>query len=776
LLAEHPFIKCINNNFLCQLVEEPTRGENILDLVLATDETLVEQLRVEEPFENSDHRMIKFVIVCKHIRSNNSETKYNYFRADYCKIREFISNSNLDHLSNLKDVEQQWANIKKEILAARDQFVPKNKISKKRSKWVNKKVLKCRTAKNKAWKSYIKSNRDSKLYDIYKSKLNESVKVNRSAKIEFEKKLASNVKKDSKSFYAYIRSKQRNKVKVGPVKDDQNNIITDDAKTADLLNDYFASVFTVEDLSNMPKVIGLNKNLPRIVSNLIIDDSVVHKKLSELNVNKSPGPDQIHPKLLYELRNELAKPLAYLFNLSLEYSIIPQEWRQASVVPLFKKGKKEKCENYRPVSLTCIICKILESIIKDKLIEHFDKYKLIRDSQHGFTKNRSCLTNLLDFFETVTKNLDDGDPVDLVYLDFAKAFDKVPYQRLFLKLESLGIQGKVLDWIKEWLANRKQRVSLNNTFSSWRDVTSGVPQGSVLGPILFVVYINDLDNNIISKINKFADDTKLGKAVGRVEDRISLQNDLDKLFNWSTEWQMKFNTDKCAVIHLGSKNTGAEYLLGNEKIKSSSNERDLGVIIDNKLNFSEHCDHIIKQANSTLGLIKRTIKYKSKDTIVRLYKGLVRPKLDYCVQVWRPYLKKDISSLEQVQHRATKMITEIRRLDYETRLRKCNLISLEERRTRGDLIQVFKIVKGIDKLNFNHFFEYSNYSSTRGHKYKLVKKRCKFELRRNFFSQRIVDIWNKLPEAVVEAENVNIFKNRLDKLWAGFIGTQINSC
>ena len=246
-------------------------------------------------------------------------------------------------------------------------------------------------------------------------------------------------------------------------------------------------------------------------------------------------------------------------------------------------------ENYRPISLTSKIGKILESIVKDNIVNHLEKFHLLRDSQHGFRKGRSCLTNLLDFMETVTKYLDDGQPVDLIYLDFAKAFDKVPFVRLFKKLESHGIAGNILQWIKQWLNCRRQRVSVNKTFSAWEEVTSGVPQGSVLGPILFLIYINDIDLGLVSKLSKFADDSKLCKNICLDRDRDALQRDLDKLNDWSQQWQMQFNVEKCSVIHLGHKNNQYNYKLGGSELKKSVNEKDLGIVVESSMKFSNQC-------------------------------------------------------------------------------------------------------------------------------------------------------------------------------------------
>ena len=531
------------------------------------------------------------------------------------------------------------------------------------------------------------------------------------------------------------------------------------------MNNYFASVFTVEDLTNIPDPVKMFTSTIQSdkLIHIQISEQDVRNKLNSLKLGKSPGPDDIHAKMLYELQNELVTPLTNIFNLSIMTGIVPQDWKDAIVSPLHKKGSKDKPENYRPVSLTSIVGKMLESIIKDHITEHLDRLHLIRSSQHGFTKGKSCLTNLLEFFEGVTKDLDMGQPVDLVYLDFAKAFDKVPYMRLFRKLEAHGIEGVVLHWVKSWLSGRRQQVNINKECSNWKEVTSGVPQGSVLGPLLFVIYINDLEIDLISRIGKFADDTKISRQVGCFRDAEILQDDLRKLDEWARNWQMQFNQDKCVVMHVGRCNSQFDYKLGNKLLNTTGKEKDLGVMVDSNMKFSEQCNSAITNANNTLGLIRRTIKNKSKSIIVRLFKGLVRPKLEYCVQAWRPFLKGDIKNLERVQRRATRLIHECRGLKYSDRLEVTGLTSLEDRRTRGDLIEVFKMVKGISKMDYKSFFKLDETSRTRGHKFKLIKDRSRLDIRKHYFSQRVVNDWNKLPTLVVEAESVDAFKIRYDK-------------
>ena len=259
--------------------------------------------------------------------------------------------------------------------------------------------------------------------------------------------------------------------------------------------------------------------------------------------------------------------------------------------------------------------------------------------------------------------MDEESPVDVIYLDFQKAFDKVPHQRLILKLKSHGMENSIINWIEQWLTDRKQRVVVDGEVSSWKSVLSGVPQGSVLGPILFLVYINDLEEGVTGSILKFADDTKLVRKTKEIGDKQNLQDDIDKLVKWSEIWQMLFNFGKCKCLHRGPGNTGMNY-----------------------------------------GMIRRNITYKEKSLIVPLYKAIVRPHLEYCIQAWNPHLRKDIDMLEKIQRRATKLIPGLIDLRYEERLKECGLTTLETRRLRRDRIEVFKILNGYENIDSNTFF------------------------------------------------------------------------
>ena len=328
-----------------------------------------------------------------------------------------------------------------------------------------------------------------------------------------------------------------------------------------------------------------------------------------------------------------------------------------------------------------------------------------------------------------------------------------------------GMGESVVNWVRDWLSGRKQRVVVEGEESSWRPVISGVPQGSVLGPILFLIYINDLENEIGSNILKFADDTKMFRRVESQEDRHQLQSDLNKLVKWAEKWQMLFNKDKCKCLHIGQANAKNNYLMNNTVLLSTEREKDVGVVVSSDMKVSEQCGIAARKGNQILGLIRRNIAYRDKRLIIPLYMSLVRPHLEYCIQAWRPHMRKDIDKLERVQRRATRLISEISQLSYEERLQQCRLTTLETRRIRGDQIEVFKIMHGYEGLNKDMFFRIKNDSITRGHSLALVKSHSRLDIRKYTFSQRVVNDWNKLPEECINATSVNMFKNKIDQYY-----------
>merc|ERR1711867_265956 len=398
---------------------------------------------------------------------------------------------------------------------------------------------------------------------------------------------------------------------------------------AESLNEFFVSVFTSED-GDIP-VIEDKLTEEEKMKEFTISMEEVEKKLLNLKDGKAPGPDNIPGYFLKQASAELSKPLTLIFNDSLDMGIVPRDWRVANVIPIFKKGDRDKCGNYRPVSLTSIVCKILESILRDRINDHLMKHDLIADSQHGFSSGLSCQTNLLTFFDQIVDNMDRGNTVDVIYLDFSKAFDKVPHSRLIEKVKSLGVNMQTVRWIKHWLQDRKQKVVINGCDSSWANVTSGVPQGSVLGPLLFLIYINDIDQGVGGLSPLFADDTKLGGVIESCLGTKKLQSDFDKLLEWSEKWQIKFNADKCKVIRFGKFQRDSNYVMNGQELDWVMEEKDLGVIVDNTLKSSKHCQMVVNKANRMLGMIRRNTSCKTNPVILPLYRALVRPHLEYCI-------------------------------------------------------------------------------------------------------------------------------------------------
>ena len=375
-------------------------------------------------------------------------------------------------------------------------------------------------------------------------------------------------------------------------------------------------MFTRERLDNIPRPTA--ETVDSLLSTVQVTAGKVRKKIQNLRSEAAAGPDGIGPLILKELSYGLSPILAHVFSRSLLEGKVPQDWKEANVTPICKKGAKSDAGNYRPVSLTSVSCKMLESIMKDSICEHLEANNLIRPSQHGFTKGRSCVTNLLEFLEKVTTAVDGGSAYDVVYLDFSKAFDKVPRERLLKKVHAHGIRGQVLMWITEWLTGRKQRVVLNGKFSSWCDVLSGVPQGSVLGPLLFLLYINDLDEevNMIDLVKKFADDTKIGQSMATDEDRQKLVMALRNLHSWAETWGMEFNAGKCKVMHFGINNPRHQYSMGGQVLETTEEEKDIGMVVTSNLKPSRQCAKAASTAAAVLSQISRAFHYRDRNVFV----------------------------------------------------------------------------------------------------------------------------------------------------------------
>ena len=462
---DQQFLFLIQGSSLTLHVLEPTRGDNVLDIVLSSQKELVDNVKIHEPLDNSDHNQIHFDINVKSESKNKKTYRRNFHKGNYKDMRKYLAKLDWNNMLINKIELQCWNILKYEIESIIDTFVPLKNQGKRFRKNLSKEAIRKIVFQQTMWRVYRRTRKDED-YANYKEALNLATTEIRKSKRTFEHKLAGNIKNDSKNFYAYVRSKQKVQDKVVPLENNSGNIISDGFQMAEVLNEYFSSVFTTEDISSLPvPFIKFEGNKSEHLGQLFVTPEMIAKKIKKMKDNKSPGVDRIPPKLLKEIVEQISTPLAKLFNLSLEEGIVPSEWKEANIMPLFKKGSRNKPENYRLVSLISVVCKLLETLIRDHMVEFLVKHKLISTSQHGFLKARSCLTNLLCFLEETTKWVDDGSPVDVGYLDFQKAFDKVPHQRLLLKLKAHGIVNDVINWIEEWLTHRRERVIVDGEIS-----------------------------------------------------------------------------------------------------------------------------------------------------------------------------------------------------------------------------------------------------------------------------------------------------------------------
>jgi len=505
-------------------------------------------------------------------------------------------------------------------------------------------------------------------FQYYCRDRNAATRECRKAQNDFECKLSE--ENNPKAFFKYANSKRKVNVGITKLKRSDNTFAEDDCDKTEVLNSFFKSVFVKEDVESVPDI--NDRSNRQKIEELRMDEEQVLKILEKLNPVKSPGPDRLHPRVLKETRHAILTPLTHIFKQAHTEGEIVEDWKTAHVKALFKKGSREEAANYRPISLTCIPCKMMDKIMRDHIVNHMTTFKLFSDSQYGFRSLRSCSLQLLEVMEKWTEWLDEGKSFDcLVYYDFRKAFDTVPHARLIKKLESYGIDGKILSWVTSFLQYRKQRVVVNEDMSEWSEVTSGVPQGSVLGPTLFLIY--DIEDMIESTIRLFADDTKLFNLTQTPRDNETIQRDTDRLSQWCDTWLLRFNTDKCSTLHYGNHNPNKTYSLGDgpdkTNIPNNSQECDLGIIFSTDLKFRQNINKCINKANSMIGLVRRTFQHITTKQFRKLYKTLIRPQLEYGNLIWHPRFKKDIESIERVQKRATKLVRYVRHLPYPDRLK-----------------------------------------------------------------------------------------------------------
>uniref|UniRef100_A0A1I8BY63 Reverse transcriptase domain-containing protein n=1 Tax=Meloidogyne hapla TaxID=6305 RepID=A0A1I8BY63_MELHA len=441
------------------------------------------------------------------------------------------------------------------------------------------------------------------------------------------------------------------------------------------------------------------------------------KSCVKLPNKNGTSPDGISYRYLKNCWFTISPYLSEIFRASIDSGSIPEIWKSSIVVPIFKKGERNNPENYRPISLTCAICRVIERIIVTKIYEFLTRNKLISENQFGFLRNRSTTLQLIKTINDFSDAMENKKNIDCIYLDFQKAFDSVPHDLLLFKRRLIDIGGKLIQWISNFITNRKFTVKINESYSDDYHVTSGVPQGSVLGPVLFLIYINDLPDIIpvgIS-IKLFADDVKLYVTHKSNQERKQLELALINISQWCKEWKIKIAPTKSFVLHLGNNNPKHQYKLDQNIITEVQSIRDLGILIDNKLKFTEHISNIIKSAYYRMRLLFKYLKTRSIKIWKSVYTSYIRSLLEYSTVNWSPNSKKDINRLEKCQKFYTKIALKKCRLPYiryQNRLTLFELPTLENRRKILDLVTIYKIINGYTCLDPKSLFNFSERSSS----------------------------------------------------------------
>ena len=653
------FLDVINDNSLEQFVHLPTRLENTLDLVFCTYPKIVNISTVPGI---SDHDTLTFHLdINKHATPSTKQHKIAlYHKGNIDLIKRDLAtfaNTFLSSDPHSRPVEQLWQEFKQAIHEAVSNHVPhKVKRSRNSLPWINRQIKKDMKAHkklyNKAKRSKLES--DWKAYCDARNLVN--CRLKEAHNNYYARLFDSSFSGNRCQFWKYVRAKRQDKHDIPTLLVDGKPVNSSKDK-AKALNNHFQSVFTKENLSTIPTISNTINAIPDMPT-LSISQSGIQQLLSTLDEQKSSGPDLISPYILKHCANEIAPILQVIFTQSLSTSSLSSDWLSANICPVYKKGNRSSAINYRPISLTSICAKTMEHIIYHSIMNHLNQHNVLIENQHGFRSQHSCVTQLITLTEDISYALDHQKQTDIILLDFSKAFDTVPHQRLLTKLRHYGISNSTLAWIESWLTRRSQCVVLDGETSNPVPVLSGVPQGTVLGPLMFLLYINDIANDIDSPLRMFADDCLLYRIINSREDTIQLQQDLNKLSEWANTWQLNFNVIKCAVVQC-TRNTSPithNYILKGHILETSEQHSYLGILINKSLSWSSHISTIAAKATKTLNFLKRNLSSCSQRVKKSAYITMVRPQMEYASAVWDPYYNSQIQQLEKVQHRAARWI------------------------------------------------------------------------------------------------------------------------
>ena len=756
-----------------QFVTSPTRynsssgTESLLDLVLCNDDNFVFNTTVGAPFDISDHCMVSFDILKPIITPvNPHQGTYDFKRANWAAICTFLNNVDFfTTFSNCETAEECFDcfyTVLNECIAANVPFITLSSRSNRYPAAIRRNL----TRKRAAWRTYKCSRsadalqRYKKLASVYRSSVYE-YNVSRERKIIDSGNLSS--------FYRYCNRKFSSKTVIGPLRSPNGSMELGSQGKAELFQKIFSSYYT-QDNNHCPPI---SPYISASLSHITFTPTLVNRAVKRLRTNSKGGPDFLPPEFIKRCGLWLSAPLSFLFQTSFDQSYIPPVWLTAHVCPIFKKGDRSDPGNYRPISLTCVLCKLMEHIIKTQLTSYLLSKNLITKQQHAFIARHSTITNLLECTRDWNMSLNSKYCVDIVYVDYRRAFDSIVHSKLLLKLSCFGFCGKLLEWLTVFLSHRSQQVVIENCVSSCTFVVSGVVQGSVLGPILFILYVNDipLQARASVKLQLFADDLKLYSNISISPLQPSshpLQQALDTIVKWSTEWQLTINVSKCMCKRLkpsSAHSNTPQYTINGTPLTVSSHVKDLGIVVDDHLSYADHISEITSKANQRVGILFRGFLTRDLNLLRRAFVTYVRPILEYGTVLWSPTLKKYIDQIENVQRRFTKRIPEISELPYFERLKRLNLETLEVRRLRFDLVYYFKILHNLTPHDSNDFFSFHHPPTTLRDNTPLIEIPTKGN--RSFFSSfryRAATCWNNLSPQIKLTDCLAKFKKLLFSL------------
>ena len=756
---------------LTQHISGPTHcAGNTLDIVLSNIDSLQHtNTYTVLPFNlSSDHYML--TVCFEQVLSKPTKThrqRYNYSNVNWEEMNHFLSQYDFTVALNSNNTEFIWFYLKTALNAAIDLYVPRISIKESNQpKWFNSEIrhkIKClRTSKRQLKRQ--PSERKRLIVTNLQTKLQLTISK---AKSDFESNLALNyAHSNNNKIFQYISSiKGREHFPAKMCYNDE--FASTDLQKAQMFNNYFHSVFSAS--TGPPSIPEIQPSDHIAIQDIRFSDTDVLYLLTSLDTSKACGIDNLSPKIFKFCALPLLQVICHLFQTSISFSNIPLDWRTHRVIPVYKSGNKCLVSNYRPISLLCILSKVLERIVYNNLIDYVRQ----RSSKHqfGFLPKRSTLQQLLTFAEKV---LEPKCEIDVIYMDFKKAFDSVCHNHLLDKLKALGICGKAWKWLEGYLKYRYQCVKIGDSQSEQCNVLSGVPQGSVLGPLLFVIFINDLPLCFqFSTPFVFADDTKCLQVIRSAEDPRKLQSDVNNASVWSTTLNLLFNELKFIHLRFFSKTTSSNYpvyTVNGNPIKNTQHHKDLGITFSSDFTWTAHYKIIISKAYQMLGLIRRTFKIDCVNAKKQLYIALVRSQFQYCSTLWRPQLIKDITMIERIQRRATKYILNDYNSSYKSRLQQLNLLPLMYNFELQDLLFLIKSLKSpTDNFNIHDYITFARGSTRSGLHQKLNHSRSQTAIQHHFYFNRIVRLYNSFPIIDLSLPLNTIKRRIINHLWTHFI-------